>query len=95
MASLKKILNNSLARLSIVIIIAILIFLLIQTFSGNKNLTTINNSTYCKVSGKNSGVISVKSYITYATTYDIWVHFESPVQLNYDETSDIYITHCC
>ena len=91
MTNLKNILNNGWVRLIVLILLALLVFLLTQIFSNNVGSTAINNSSnYCRVADNTGGIISVKSYVTNSTRYDIWVHFESPVQLIYDQTSDMY-----
>lgn len=69
--------------------IVLLIILIFIVFLSIKQPTTAITS-YCKPNGISNGTDRINIYVSRASSYVVWIHLESPIQINFNDLPGEY-----
>lgn len=79
-----KIFKHIYLNRDLIIIVILVVVTGVIIFNNAANLKTSSPSNYCQPYGVSGGSTAIKMYVSKSTNYEVWVHLESPVQINFN-----------
>jgi hypothetical protein len=79
-----NILKNNIFTRDILLVCVLLIVTIVAAFNSFKQPNTSHLSNYCKPPSITNGTDTIKAYISQPASYVVWVHLETPMQIDFN-----------